>query len=224
MFENAREEIDEFGKNFQLEMKDDEELEQQEKKRVYWKDLIKREEERLEKMQEEAEAEKLKFGDKDDEDGKVKDIGSVNPIADFLNIIKDRKVDRVNEGITLMQKMIEKFINASLKGDLFEKAIECVKELRNACVTEDEAPNFNRFAYRIRNQYNKGDQQSNFFLRLVKERITLITKDESRLSSLVDQFEANEFLDIGDDELHEDDAGKAKEAKGTKDDLADQIE
>ena len=135
-----------------MELKEDEEVGMAEKKRVYWKDLIKREEDRLVKMQEEAEAEKLKFGDKDgDDDKKVKEIGSVNPIADFRNIVKDKKVDRVAEGINLMQKMIERIINVSLKGDLFGKAIDCLKELRNACVDEDEAPKFNRFAQKIRN-------------------------------------------------------------------------
>ena len=57
-----------------------------------------------------------------------------------------------------MQKMIERFISTSLKGDLFTKAIDCLKELRRACIAEDEAPTFNRFMYRIRNTYSKGDE------------------------------------------------------------------
>ena len=61
-------------------------------------------------------------------------------------MIKDRKVDRVGEAISQMQKMIERFIINSLKGDLFDKALDCIKELRKACVEEDEAPSFNRFA------------------------------------------------------------------------------
>ena len=94
MFREAEQEIGEFERNFDLDVKEDEEVGMAEKKRVYWKDLIKREEDRLVKMQEEAEAEKLKFGDKDgDDDKKVKEIGSVNPIADFRNIVKDKKVE-----------------------------------------------------------------------------------------------------------------------------------
>ena len=85
-----------------------------------------------------------------------------------------------------MQKMIERFIVTALRGDLFGKAIECLKELRLACIAEDEAPSFNRFAYRIRNSFSKGDEQNNFFLRVVSEGITLITKHESKLSSLVE--------------------------------------
>ena len=49
-----------------------------------------------------------------------------------------------------MQKMIERFVVHSLKGDLFSKAMECMTNLREACVKEDEAPSFNKFAERIK--------------------------------------------------------------------------
>ena len=94
-------------------------------------------------------------------------------------MINDRNVDRVQDAISQMQKMIERFINTSLKGDLFGKAIDCLREMRKACKDEDEAPAFNRFAYRIRNQYSKGDEQNNFFMKVVESGITLITKHES---------------------------------------------
>ena len=164
------------------------------------------------------------MGKADDEDKAKKEISSVNPIGDFKAMINDRNVDRVGDAINQMQKMIERFISTSLKGDLFAKAIECLKELRQACIAEDEAPSFNRFAYRIRSMYSKGDEKSNFFLRVIEERISLITKHESKLSSLVEQQEANEFLEFDEDLRHNADNGKAQEAKGTRDDLLDDIE
>ena len=145
MFQEAEEEISAFDARFELEKVEEVEGEAREKKRVYWKDIIAKEEEKVEKMAEEAEAERLKFG-KPDGEGDVKEISSVNPISDFNKMIKDRKVDRVGEAISQMQKMIERFIINSLKGDLFDKALDCIKELRKACVEEDEAPSFNRFA------------------------------------------------------------------------------
>jgi len=164
------------------------------------------------------------MGKHDDDDKAKKEISSVNPIADFKAMINDRKVDRVSDAITQMQKMIERFICTSLKGDLFGKAIDCLKELRSACIAEDEAPSFNRFAYRLRNFHSKGDEQSNFFLRVVAEGITLITKHESKLSSLVEQQEANEFLEFDEELRHAANGNKAREAKGTGDDLLDDIE
>jgi len=70
-------------------------------------------------------------------------------------MIKDRKTDRVGEAISQMCTMIERFVNTSLKGDLFDKAIECLKELRDACVTEDEAPSFNRYMERLKSLFSK---------------------------------------------------------------------
>ena len=99
--------------------------------------------------------------------------------------VRDREY--LKEHVVDLVKMIERLIVSSLKGDMFDKAIECLKELRKACVNEDEAPSFNRFAYKIRSQFNKPGDQHNFFRKLIQEQITLITKDESKLSSLVDQ-------------------------------------
>ena len=74
--------------------------EAKEKKRIYWKDLIAREEQKLEKKVEEEQAERLKMGKGDDDDKAKKEISSVNPIADFKAMINDRKVDRVGDAIT----------------------------------------------------------------------------------------------------------------------------
>ena len=73
--------------------------ETREKRRIYWKDLIAREEQKLEKKVEEEQAERLKMDRKDDDDKAKKEISSVNPITDFKAMISDRKVDRVNDAI-----------------------------------------------------------------------------------------------------------------------------
>lgn len=65
------------------------------KRRVYWKDLIAQEEQKAEQRQ----AEKLKLGDGKPDDDVVKEISSVNPIADFTKMINDRKTDRVGDAI-----------------------------------------------------------------------------------------------------------------------------
>ena len=193
MFQEAEEEISAFEEKFNLEKVEEAEGEAKEKKRVYWKDIIAKEEEKVERAAEEREAERLKFG-KQEDDGDVKEISSINPIADFNKMIKDRKVDRVGEAISQMQKMIDRQVITSLKGDQFPKALECLKELRKACVEEDEAPSFNRFAEQLKKRHGKGD--GNFFHRMVAGQITLITKHESKLSSAVEQAEANDFLDV----------------------------
>lgn len=82
--------------------------------------------------------------DNDDDDQK-KAIGTVNPIEDFKSMISDRRKDRVSTAITQMRDLIEKYIRSSIDGDLFDKAIECLIILRESCISEDEAPLFNKF-------------------------------------------------------------------------------
>jgi hypothetical protein len=61
-----------------------------------------------------------------------------------------------------MQKIIENLVQTSLKGDLDEKAVDCFKELRQACVREDEAESFNRFAERIKRLFKEGSTEPFF--------------------------------------------------------------
>lgn len=100
MFMGARDEIEAFEEQFELQEVDELEGQAREKKRIYWKDLIAREEQKLEKRVEEEQAERLKMGQNDDDDKAKKEIGSVNPIADFKAMISDRKVDRVSDAIS----------------------------------------------------------------------------------------------------------------------------
>ena len=41
--------------------------------------------------------------------------------------------------------MIKRQVDASIGGDLFDKAMECLLSLREGCVREDEAESFNKF-------------------------------------------------------------------------------
>ena len=182
MFELASQEIEEFHKNFDLQLVNPEELQGKEKRRIYWKDLIAQEEQKAEQRQ----AEKLKLGGERPDDDVVKEISSVNPIADFTKMINDRKTDRVGDAIAQMQKLIERFVTHSLKGDLFDKALECMKTLREACVKEDEAPSFNKFAERIKALALRTSNES-FFGMMAEAKLTLITKHESSISSIVEQ-------------------------------------
>mmetsp|Transcript_26673 Transcript_26673/g.35696 ORF Transcript_26673/g.35696 Transcript_26673/m.35696 type:complete len:101 (+) Transcript_26673:1772-2074(+) len=100
MFMQAEQEIEAFDDQFDLQLQEEAQEGAAEKKRIYWKDLIAREEQKLEKKVEEEQAERLKMGKGDDDDKAKKEISSVNPIADFKAMINDRKVDRVGDAIT----------------------------------------------------------------------------------------------------------------------------
>ena len=133
LFQEAQPEISAFEEAFKLEYNNEEE--NKKRQRVYWRDIIQREEvktrEEAKQIEEEERIARLKVEQKGDgfefkDDDVVKEISSVNPINDFKKMVSDRKVDRVSEAITQMQAMVERFIKNSLKGDLYYKAIDCI--------------------------------------------------------------------------------------------------
>jgi ATP-dependent DNA helicase 2 subunit 2 len=133
LFQEAQPEISAFEEAFKLEYNNEEE--NKKRQRVYWRDIIQREEvktrEEAKQIEEEERIARLKVEQKGDgfefkDDDVVKEISSVNPINDFKKMVSDRKVDRVSEAITQMQAMVERFIKNSLKGDLYSKAIDCI--------------------------------------------------------------------------------------------------
>lgn len=44
----------------------------------------------------------------------------------------------------------------SLKGDLFQKALECLQTMRETCVIEDEGQKFNLFMQQLKKNFQKG--------------------------------------------------------------------
>lgn len=86
----------------------------------------------------------------DDEEEAIKEIGSVDPIGDFKKMVTNRKTDMVKEALRQMQSLIERYIRSSLRGDLYDKAIECLQNAREASITEDEAQCFNTFMHKLK--------------------------------------------------------------------------
>lgn len=93
---------------------------------------------------------KMKGAIGDDKDDYVKEIGTVDPLGDFNKMIKNRERDLVKDGLRQIQSVIERFIRSSLNGDLYDKALETLKAFREAGVSEDEAPTFNKFLEKIK--------------------------------------------------------------------------
>lgn len=145
-------------------------------------------------------------------------------------MVNDRKVDRVGDAVTQMQNLIERFVKNSLKGDLYSKAIECLICLRETCVKEDEAPAFNKFMDRIKKMFASGSHRE-FWMVVVGNKISLITKKESSISSDVTEDEAKKvntdinlhFLQFLHVEVEKEKPSPQKKKK-EEDDLMDEIE
>jgi hypothetical protein len=207
--------------------------ENKKRQRVYWRDIIQREEaknkEEAKGIEEEERIAKLKGENKDPfakDDQEVKEISSVNPIGDFEKMTGDRKVDRLDEALPQMMNMIERFVKNSLKGDLYGKAIECIASMRKVCVRDDEAGKYNDFMRRVKRVFSRGSNKE-FFTMLQQAAldgalVSLITQKESAISSNVTQEEAAKFLQNEDGELEG--GGQQKKVAKQEDELMDEIE
>ncbi|CDW74323.1 atp-dependent dna helicase [Stylonychia lemnae] len=224
LFQQAEDEISAFEEAFELKYNNEDE--NKKKKRVYWRDIIRKEEEKVaneeQKLEEEEQIARQKIGDKDmdDKEDKIKEISSMNPIEDFKNMVNDRKVDRVSDAIDQMQKLIIRFVTNSLAGDLYSRALDCLIALRESCINEDEGQKFNQFMEKLKQLFSKGTNKE-FFQSIIKHKISLITKDESSISSVITADEAKRFL-----EIDKDDSGQMAQQKKIKqeDEFMDEIE
>ena len=66
--------------------------------------------------------------------------------------------------------MIKRQVDASIGGDLFDKAMECLLSLREGCVREDEAESFNKFLETVA-------KNEDFFVVIRQHKCSLITKE-----------------------------------------------
>jgi len=110
LFGQADQEISAFDSAFELVEHEQEEAGKN--KRVYWKEIIEREEEKqaVEERQREQDREVAREkGEKGEgEDREVKEGSAQNPIKDFTAMINNRKKDLVGEATDQMQKLILK--------------------------------------------------------------------------------------------------------------------
>eukprot|EP01132_Coremiostelium_polycephalum_P004803 gene4803-5989_t len=125
--------------------------------------------------------------------GFVNEVGTINPVQNFKDMLNRRDIDLVDKAITLMKGRIVQLVNDSLKDQFYQKAIDCVKELRFGCIRESESESFNLFLQEIRGYY-EGKKRDDFWQKIITNSITLINENESD-SSTVSEKESREFLE-----------------------------
>ncbi|KAM9977506.1 hypothetical protein ACTFIR_011373 [Dictyostelium discoideum] len=133
--------------------------------------------------------------------GYVTEVGTINPVQNFKDMLNRRDMDLVDKAITLMKERILQLVNDSLRDQYYQKAFECIKELRVGCIRESEAEQFNVFLKEMRSlfQSKKRDDFWQYITAdvtsiLGEKSINLITQDECD-SSEVTQEELDQFLD-----------------------------
>lgn len=148
-------------------------------------------------------------------------IGTTTPVQDFEKIISRRDRDMVDTALAQMKAVIQKLVQDSIQGHLYDKALECAVALRKGCVVEDEPEDWNDFLRLCRSEYKMG-MHRDFWARIVRAQLSLISDDECALSS-IGAAEAIAFLheDAGEPV---DNAAPAGMELGDEEDLFDMIE
>lgn len=121
-------------------------------KKVFWKQLLENDKQHDEEVMEVNVQEeelvqmmaKQKFGF-DEKDEIIKEIRTITPLEDFKKMINEKRMDLVETALFQIQKIIISLIRDSVRQNFFDKAMECIKEMRKACISEDEPDKFNAF-------------------------------------------------------------------------------
>jgi ATP-dependent DNA helicase 2 subunit 2 len=130
--------------------------------------------------------------DKNKEEAK-KVISMIKPIDDFKEMINYKYEDLTESAINQMKNIINKLILESFKGSYYIKAMECLKELREACVAQDEVDFFNNFMEEFKANFPK-EKFVDLWRLISDNKITLISNLENNKSPLTDK-ECKDWLE-----------------------------
>lgn len=124
---------------------------------------------------------------------KVTEVGSTNPVEDFVALIAQKDEDKFNSAHRMMQDMIVKLVVDSFGTQFYPKAMDCLKSLRSESIKNGEPTMFNDFLLKLKDQLSK-ENRTNFWQEfIVQEKLSLITKVECEESKST-QEEADQLL------------------------------
>jgi len=122
-----------------------------------------------------------------------KNISTIRPIEDFREMLNYKYQDLTVPAMDQMKDIIIKFIVESFKGSYYIRSMECLKELRDACIEEDEVDLFNGFLNKLRMEFPK-EKFADFWRLIVENRISLISVKEN-VKSTASEEQSKEWLE-----------------------------
>lgn len=110
---------------------------------------------------------------------KASTVGTIQPIKDFKEMLDRRDVDLVDKAIQEMQEVIIRYLQESIGDQYYRKALDCLVALREGCVHEEEASQFNSFLHRLKLLHGSESSRRFPYWNMVKQGgISLITSEE----------------------------------------------
>lgn len=178
-----------LSKVFRIQKKEYNNINNNKKKRVFWRDIISKD---IELGINENYVEKKLEEDNKNKKNIVNDISMLKPIDDFREMINYKYEDLTEKALEKMKNVIIKLINESFKGSFYIKAIDCVKELREQCDIADEVELFNNFMNELLIKFPK-EKFIDFWRLIIDSNLTLISNLEN-IKSLISKEEANTWI------------------------------
>ncbi|KAI8808002.1 SPOC like C-terminal domain-containing protein [Cladochytrium replicatum] len=78
-------------------------------------------------------------------DAQVTEVGTVDPVRDFENMIKGKDSSLVDKAIEQMMSVIVKLVSQSLGDQFYTKAVNALASLRKGCILQGDESVFNTF-------------------------------------------------------------------------------
>lgn len=161
--------------------------------------------------------------DQDEEDGdigldaliqinQVETIGTKDPIGDFKKLLSQRSsADLFDRLSASLWKVIYSLIDTSY-GDLnFKKAVECIAQLKQSCIVEEEAKQFNDELNRFKTKYR---ENCKLWEMVKSSKLTLICRtdfDDEDICSVSVQDAAQFLADTSQETEKEDVASDSED-------------
>jgi len=148
----------------------------------------------------------------------VDNISSADPVSDLL-AMASRKDDPkiITRAISQMLEMIRNLVQNSYGTSDYPKAIECLKALRDVCVTNDESEDFNSGMENLAKSFKS---RKSFWDMVIAESLRPIDDTECGGSKYT-KAQADEFLAANKDEPE---ASAPAEPEAEEDDIFDSME
>jgi len=122
-------------------------------------------------------------------------ISPSNAIPEFKQILENAEtVEVVRDAVVQMGGVVEQLITESMGDSAYDRAVECIRVMREECVEMEEPGAFNDFAKGLKEKLLKGDlggDRSEMWYKMRVTKLGLIGKGVSNVSEVDDEEAAS---------------------------------
>ncbi|KAL4218077.1 X-ray repair cross-complementing protein 5 [Mactra antiquata] len=142
---------------------------------------------------------------------KVTEVGSTTPVDDFIALINMKDEDKFDDACSQMQKRVEQIVMDSFGDQFYEKAMDCLKCLREQCIKKLEAKSYNQFLKEFKETL------------ISKARKDFLEKIFTDKQGLISKLECEDGVSEDDKKQFEEGEESQKPTETMEDDTADDL-